>query len=189
MLAACGTTDRVRVSERTTIAGTDQAQAYSAATSEAGSTRTTASRLLVPANFEAAQALRARDRWYRAAWFARVAENAETARREAVYRAQQPAQVASGNDGAPAVSAPSTSSHGPHSDAWWHGVATCEQGGRNDPYFGYFSYMDGSAGGKTWAEQVAMGNATIARYGEDMNNGGAWAHACVMAGYAASPGG
>ncbi len=69
----------------------------------------------------------------------------------------------------------STSNHGPHSD--------------NDSYFGYFSYMDGSAGGKSWAEQVAMGNSTVSRYGEDMNSGGAWAHKCVMAGYSASPSG
>lgn len=90
---------------------------------------------------------------------------------------------------APANTPASVNSHGPHSDAWWHGVSVCEQGGRNDSYFGYFSYMDGSAGGKDWATQVRMGNATIAQYGEDMNNGGAWAHKCVMAGYAASPNG
>lgn len=83
----------------------------------------------------------------------------------------------------------SMSSHGPHSDAWWHGVSNCEQGGRNDPYFGYFSYMDGSAAGKSWSAQVAMANATIAKYGEDMMYGGAWAHKCVMAGYSASPSG
>lgn len=86
-------------------------------------------------------------------------------------------------------SAASLSSHGPHSNAWWHGVSVCEQGGRNDPYFGYFSYMDGSAAGKTWAQQVAMANATIAKYGEDMMYGGAWAHKCVLAGYSASPSG
>lgn len=74
---------------------------------------------------------------------------------------------------------------GGHSDAWWHGVAICEQGGRNDSYYGYFSYMDGSAGGgKSWAEQVAMGNRTIAQYGDH-----AWAAKCVAAGYAAAPGG
>lgn len=75
---------------------------------------------------------------------------------------------------------------GPHSDAWWHGVAICEQGGRNDPYFGYFSFMDGSAGGKTWDEQVAMGNALLARAGREV---GPWAASCVAAGYAASPSG
>ncbi len=75
---------------------------------------------------------------------------------------------------------------GPHSDAWWTGVAQCEQGGRNDPYFGYFSFMDGSAGGKSWAEQVAMGNALLARAGREI---GPWAAACVAAGYNASPGG
>jgi len=81
--------------------------------------------------------------------------------------------------------AASISSHSPHSEAWWHGVAICEQGGQNDSYFGYFSYMDGSAGGgKSWAEQVAMGNRTIAQYGD-----GAWAVRCVAAGYAASPSG
>lgn len=72
-----------------------------------------------------------------------------------------------------------------HSDAWWHGVAICEQGGRNDSYFGFFSYMDGSAGGgMSWADQVAKGNRTIAEYGDH-----AWAQQCVDAGYRASPGG
>lgn len=73
-----------------------------------------------------------------------------------------------------------------HSDAWWHGVAICEQGGRNDPYFGYFSFMDGSAGGKSWDEQVAMGNALLARVGHEI---GPWAESCVRAGYNASPSG
>lgn len=73
-----------------------------------------------------------------------------------------------------------------HSDAWWMGVATCEQGGRNDPYFGYFSFMDGSQGGKPWAEQVAAGNALLNRVGHEV---GPWAAACVAAGYNASPGG
>jgi hypothetical protein len=75
---------------------------------------------------------------------------------------------------------------GPHSDAWWWGVAICEQGGRNDPYFGYFSFMDGSAGGKTWEEQVAMGNALLARVGREVPT---WAQSCVDAGYRASPSG
>ncbi len=77
-------------------------------------------------------------------------------------------------------------SSGPHTDAWWWGVAICEQGGRNDPYFGYFSFMDGSSGGKTWAEQVEMGNALLARAGREI---GPWAESCVRAGYAASPSG
>lgn len=75
---------------------------------------------------------------------------------------------------------------GGHSDAWWQGVAMCEQGGRNDPYFGYFSFMDGSQGGKPWADQVAAGNALLARAGREV---GPWAAACVAAGYRASPGG
>lgn len=74
--------------------------------------------------------------------------------------------------------------NGAHSDAWWHGVSICEQGGRNDPYYGYFSIMDGSAGGRDWATQVAMANAIIARAGDR-----AWAASCVAAGYAASPSG
>jgi hypothetical protein len=73
-----------------------------------------------------------------------------------------------------------------HSDAWWHGVAICEQGGRNDPYFGYFSFMDGSQGGRSWADQVAAGNALLASVGSESP---AWAPSCVAAGYAASPGG
>ncbi len=75
---------------------------------------------------------------------------------------------------------------GGHSDAWWMGVAVCEQGGRNDPFFGYFSFMDGSQGGQPWAEQVAAGNAVLARSGSESP---AWAPACVAAGYAASPSG
>lgn len=75
---------------------------------------------------------------------------------------------------------------GRHSDAWWMGVAQCEQGGRNDPYFGYFSFMDGSQGGRPWADQVAAGNALLAGQASESP---AWAPSCVAAGYAASPGG
>lgn len=71
-----------------------------------------------------------------------------------------------------------------HTEAWWQGVARCEQGGRNDPFFGYFSIMDGSAGGLDWSTQVGMANRIIARHGDY-----AWASACVAAGYAASPSG
>ena len=74
--------------------------------------------------------------------------------------------------------------HGPHSDAWWQGVSICEQGGRDDPYYGYFSVMDGSSGGLSWDQQVQLANGIIARYGE-----GAWAASCVQSGYRAAPGG
>lgn len=74
----------------------------------------------------------------------------------------------------------------PHSDAWWHGVAQCEQGGRNDPYFGYFSFMNGSQGGKPWADQVAAANQLITHV---RNESPAWAPSCVAAGYRASPSG
>lgn len=81
----------------------------------------------------------------------------------------------------------STGSHsGPHSDAWWHGVAICEQGGRNDPYYGYFSWMDGSAAGMTWDQQVAKSNALLRSVGHEV---GPWAASCVAAGYRASPSG
>ena len=76
------------------------------------------------------------------------------------------------------------SNNGAHSDAWWMAVSVCEQGGRNDSFFGYFSIMDGSAGGLDWSTQVAMANAIISRAGD-----GAWAASCVAAGYAASPSG
>jgi hypothetical protein len=79
-----------------------------------------------------------------------------------------------------------TPTHGGHSDAWWHGISICEQGGRNDPYFGYFSFMDGSQGGKSWDEQVAAGNALLASVGQESPT---WAPACIAAAYAASPGG
>lgn len=74
--------------------------------------------------------------------------------------------------------------HTGHSDAWWRGVSVCEQGGRNDSFFGYFSIMDGSAGGLDWATQVNMANAIIARAGDH-----AWAASCVAAGYRSSPNG
>lgn len=103
---------------------------------------------------------------------------AEAAARQVVVLAPQPGYQT------PAASSPT--SGGGHSDAWWQGVANCEQGGRNDPYFGYFSFMDGSQGGKPWAEQVAAGNALLQTAGREV---GPWAQACVNAGYAASPGG
>src|SRR5215471_5536891 len=61
---------------------------------------------------------------------------------------------------------PAAAGGGGHSDAWWSGVSVCEQGGRNDPYFGYFSIMDGSAGGLDWSTQVGMANGIISRYGD-----------------------
>ena len=100
-----------------------------------------------------------------------VAEREREAARQAEIARQQTARPVVRNTGA-------------HSDAWWHGVAVCEQGGRNHPFFGYFSIMDGSAGGLDWGTQVAMANGIISRYGD-----GAWAAACVAAGYRESPGG
>lgn len=108
-----------------------------------------------------------------AEWYAGV-ERAEAERQAQAARAAM-------------VSGPPTlrsSYSGPHSDAWWYGVAICEQGGRNDPYFGYFSFMDGSQGGRTWEEQVAAGNALLERAGREI---GPWAESCVNAGYRASP--
>jgi len=96
------------------------------------------------------------------------------------------AEVAAAAAARPPSTPSYTSTGGGHSDAWWSGVAMCEQGGRNDPYFGYFSFMDGSQGGKPWAEQVAAGNALLASAGREV---GPWAASCVAAGYAASPGG
>lgn len=106
------------------------------------------------------------------------ARQAEAVRIAAEARARQAALPS-----VPRPAAPSTSS-GPHSDTWWHAIAICEQGGRNDPFFGYFSIMDGSAGGLDWSTQVAMANAIIARAGD-----GAWASACVTQAYVAAPGG
>lgn len=106
-------------------------------------------------------------------WLAELGRQHALAQAEAEARAAEEA----------ARSAP-TSSAGAHSDAWWRAVAVCEQSGENDPFFGYFSIMDGSAGGLDWATQVAMANGIIARYGD-----GAWAASCVAAGYAAAPGG
>lgn len=102
---------------------------------------------------------------------AEQAAAAEAARVEAARQTSRPAPASSGSRGA-------------HSDAWWQGVAVCEQGGRNDPFYGFFSIMDGSAGGRDWSTQVGMANAIIGRYGDS-----AWAASCVAAGYRASPGG
>lgn len=106
-----------------------------------------------------------------------------------LYQAQlqEQARQAAANRAAAAVPTIRTNSgSGPHSDAWWWGVAICEQGGRNDPYFGYFSWMDGSAAGLTWEQQVAKSNALLSRVSSESP---AWAASCVAAGYRASPGG
>jgi hypothetical protein len=102
----------------------------------------------------------------------------------AAIEAQEAAQKASESVSRPPVTAPQATSTGPHSDAWWHGVSICEQGGRNDPYYGFFSIMDGSVGGQPWDVQVARANGIVASYGDS-----AWAASCVAAGYAASPDG
>jgi hypothetical protein len=102
----------------------------------------------------------------------------------AAIEASQKAEEAARSAMATSRSYTPVSNNGAHSDAWWHGVSVCEQGGRNDPYFGYFSIMDGRAGGLDWNTQVAMANSIIASYGD-----GAWAASCVAAGYAASPSG
>ena len=118
---------------------------------------------------------------YIAAVQAAEAAQAEQARQDALAAAAPQRRQET------AIQAPAQrSSGGGHSDAWWHGVAICEQGGRNDPYFGYFSFMDGSMGGQPWDVQVAAGNAVLARSGAESP---AWAPSCVAAGYAASPGG
>lgn len=102
----------------------------------------------------------------------------------AIQKAQDDAAAAARAAMATPRSYTPVSNNGAHSDAWWRGVSVCEQGGRNDSYFGYFSIMDGSAGGLDWGTQVAMANAIIARAGD-----GAWAASCQAAGYAASPAG
>jgi hypothetical protein len=114
-----------------------------------------------------------------AEWYAGVQAELDRQAEEAARREAAAAM-------APANPSGNRPPDGGHSDAWWHGVAICEQGGRNDPYFGYFSFMDGSSGGKSWAEQVEMGNALLARVGREV---GPWAESCVRAGYAASPDG
>ena len=110
----------------------------------------------------------------RAAEEARVAAEAQKAAEDAQRAAR------------PVSAIPMTGTGAPHTDLWWSGVAMCEQGGQNHPYFGYFSFMDGSSGGKTWEEQVAMGNDLLIRAGREI---GPWAESCVRAGYAASPNG
>lgn len=119
-------------------------------------------------------------------------EQAETERlaREAAAAAEaEAARAAAAVAAVPRPPAPVPAPSGatwPHTDAWWQGVAMCEQGGRNDPYYGYFSFMDGSMGGLPWDVQVAAGNALLVRAGREV---GPWAASCVAAGYAASPGG
>jgi hypothetical protein len=110
---------------------------------------------------------------------------------DAQRAAEHDAEIAAEAAAHPPVSAAATapSGGGGHSDAWWHGVAGCEQGGLNDPYFGYFSFMDGSMGGQPWDVQVAAGNALLSRFAERESQGGAWADSCIDAAYRASPGG
>jgi hypothetical protein len=57
----------------------------------------------------------------------------------------------------------------------YQALANCEQGGRNHPFFGYFSIIDGSAAGKSWDEQVAMVQAIKGRAGAGAWDGCAWA--------------
>lgn len=81
-------------------------------------------------------------------------------------------------------------SSGGHSDAWWRGIATCEEGGRNDPYYGFFGKIDGAWAGLSWDEQVARANALLAQAGaERLSQHGPWADHSVDCAYAASPGG
>lgn len=109
--------------------------------------------------------------------------------RVAAYLESLPAPPAAVEPAVPPPPAPAAGA-GFHSDAWWRGVAQCEQGGRNDPWFGYFSIMDGSAGGLDWSTQVAMANAILSNaVASTGSESPAWAPACVAAGYGASPGG
>ncbi len=112
---------------------------------------------------------------------ARIAE--EQRQKEAAEAAARAAAEEAARQKAQTV-VPNVSSTGPHSDAWWQGVAICEQSGNNHPFFGYFSIMDGSSGGLPWSTQVAMANQIIMRAGER-----AWAASCVAMGYSHSPGG
>lgn len=74
------------------------------------------------------------------------------------------------------------------SDAGWNQVAICEEGGRNDPTYGYFGIYTSTwaayggtaysptAGGSSWATQVMIG--------DKINGGPPWAPAgCAAAGY------
>jgi hypothetical protein len=81
------------------------------------------------------------------------------------------------------TSTPITSGPG---DGGWQQVAICEEGGRNDPTYGYFGIMPsswaaegmgGTAGDYDWATQVTVGDR--------INGGGPpWAPAgCASAGY------
>lgn len=88
------------------------------------------------------------------------------------------------SDPAPVPNGPQSVGQSSHSDSWWRGVSSCEQGGQDNPFYGYFSVMDGSSAGLSWAQQVTLANGIIAEYGDS-----AWAAPCVAAGYAASPGG
>lgn len=78
-----------------------------------------------------------------------------------------------------------------HSDAWWQGVATQEEGGKNDPYYGYFGKIDGAWAGLSWSEQVTRANALLQAAGcrERLSQGGPWADISVNRAYAVAPGG
>lgn len=80
---------------------------------------------------------------------------------------------------------------GYHTDAWWWGVAVCEEGGNNHPYFGYFGKIDGAWGGLDWNTQVRLANELLARAGfrERLSQGGPWADHSIDCAYRESPGG
>lgn len=116
-----------------------------------------------------------------------VDPNVETWNMARVLIAQAATQTAAKRAERPYVdigSAAQTVNHAPHSEAWWRAIAICEQGGRNHPFFGYFSIMDGSSGGYDWATQVQMAQRIINRAGDY-----AWADKCVHDAYRAAPGG
>ena len=109
----------------------------------------------------------------------------ETEMARLTLEAEQAAEAAHQAEVARLAAIQPNRTNGPHSDAWWRAVAICEQGGRNDPYYGYFSVMDGSTGGgQSWEQQLVIVNGIIARHGDR-----AWAASCVQAGYNAAPSG
>lgn len=80
---------------------------------------------------------------------------AQAAQQAAAAKQQQAQQVS--------YSAPAPSM-APAGNSGWQAVAICEEGGRNDPTYGYFGIMPGnwppgeSPANMSWDQQVALGN-------------------------------
>lgn len=65
------------------------------------------------------------------------------------------------------VESPSASGHGPHSQAWWNAIATCESGNTDAPRTGWFGLEAGEpVGGMSYADQLAWAKSIDEQSGD-----------------------